>query len=342
MNKTLKVASDRARDRTKTVLPVEIARGIYIEHPPSAQALKLLHLMISKAGGSMAEDRHHELKARDFRVLKGMRKHDKASLVPLFTQLRVATFHYDDVEAKNLHIGGFLDHAEIDYRYEDETGEITVRWWFGGLFKKLAADSNHWAILDRQTVFNLRSKYSILLFQHVASLVNLDHKVSQIFTIKELRGMLGVPEGKLSTWNNLNQMALKPAILEVNQLARFSIKAVPIKDGRHVDAVRISWETKPDVEPVKEELRRPNVGRKARREGRAETPAVEFPSSGRVDKDWEIIARDNAPRLQGNHVPDLLVLSSAFRKWCEERSIRLDAKSIEKTFTTWCKSYSPR
>ena len=30
----------------------------------------------------MAEDRHHELKARDFRVLKGMRKHDKASLVP--------------------------------------------------------------------------------------------------------------------------------------------------------------------------------------------------------------------------------------------------------------------
>ena len=118
----------------------------------------------------MAEDRHHELKARDFRVLKGMQKHDKASLVPLFTQLRVVTFHYDDGGAKNFHIGGFLDHAKIDYRYEDETGEITVRWWFGGLFKKLAVDSNHLAILDRQTVFNLRSKYSILLFQHVASL----------------------------------------------------------------------------------------------------------------------------------------------------------------------------
>ena len=78
-------------DDTKTVLPVEIARGTYIEHPPSAQALKLLHLMISKAGGSMAEDRHHELKARDFRVLKGMRKHDKASLVPLFTLVRLCS-----------------------------------------------------------------------------------------------------------------------------------------------------------------------------------------------------------------------------------------------------------
>ena len=333
MSRTLKVASDRAYDDSKTVLPVEIARGTYIEHPPSAQALKLLHLMIAKAGGAMAEDRYHELKARDFRILKGMRKHDKASLVPLFTQLRVATFHYDDVEAKHLHIGGFLDHAEIDYRYEDDTGEITVRWWFGGLFKKLAADSNHWAILDRQTVFNLRSKYSILLFQHVSSLVNLEHKVSQIFTIKELRGMLGVPEEKLSTWNNLNQMALKPAVSEVNQLARFNIKATPIKDGRHVDAVRISWEVKPDVEPVKEELRRPKVGRKARREGKAETPVEAFPASGSIsyDEPWKTIAR------QHGNGKDINLIANDFRRWCKTKSIPLGGSKITKQFETFCK-----
>jgi len=333
MNNTLKVASDRAYDGSKTVLPVEIARGTYIEHPPSAQALKLLHLMIAKAGGTMAEDRYHELKASDFRAIKGIRKHDKASLVPLFTQLRVATFHYDDVEAKHLHIGGFLDHAEIDYRYEDDTGEITVRWWFGGLFKKLAADSNHWAILDRQTVFNLRSKYSILLFQHVASLVNLEHKVSQIFTIKELRGMLGVPEGKLARFADLNRDALKPAVAEVNQLARFTIKATPIKDGRHVDAVRISWEVKPDIEPVKEELRRPKVGRKARREGRVETPVEHFPASGSIsyDEPWKTIAR------QHGNGKDINLIANDFRRWCKSKSIRLDGVKIAKQFETFCK-----
>ena len=333
MRKTLKVAKDRAYDDSKTVLPVEIARGTYIEHPPSAQALKLLHLMIARAGGAMAEDRYHELKASDFRAIKGMRKHDKASLMPLFTQLRAATFHYDDVEVKELHIGGFLDHAKIDYRFEGDTGEITVRWWFGGLFKKLAEDSNHWAIIDRQTVFNLRSKYSILLFQHISSLVNLNHKVSQIFTIKEIRGMLGVPEAKLSTWNNLNQMAIKPAVAEVNHLARFTVKATPIKDGRHVDAVRISWEVKPDIQPVKAELDRPNTGRKARREGVAEIPANLFPATGgiRYSQPWGEIAK------QHGNGKDINLIANDFRKWCKSKGIPLDGANIEKQFEGFCK-----
>ena len=180
-------------------------------------------------------------------------------------------------------------------------------------------------------MFNLRSKYSILLFQHVASLVNLDHKVSQIFTIKELRGMLGVPEGKLSTWNNLNQMALKPAILEVNQLARFSIKAVPIKDGRHVDGVRISWETKTDVEPVKEELDRSNIGRKVRREGTGETPIAAFPDSGSIRflDPWERLARENCNWDHGK-------IADAFRAWCSIKKIALDANRIERYFKNFC------
>jgi hypothetical protein len=54
------------------------------------------------------------------------------------------------------------------------------------------------------------------------------------------------------------------------------------------------------------------------------------------------IARDNAPKLDGGHVPDLRKLADAFRKWCGEKSIPLDMQNIENTFTTWCKSYSAR
>ena len=332
MNKTLKVAADRAYDDTKSVIPVEVARGIYIEHPPSAQALKLLHMMIAKAGGAMAEERKHELKLSEIRRIPKMRNHDKSSLVPLFTQLRAATFHFDDTDAQKISIGGFLDHAEIDYRYEDETGEITVGWWFGGLFKKLAAKSNHWAILDRQTVFNLRSKYSILLFQHVASLVNLEHKVSQIFTIPDLRGMLGVPEGKLKRWDMLKRYALMPAIAEVNQLARFTVTATPIKDGRHIDAVRISWELKPNLEPFKAELSRPKMGRKARRDGSAETPILAFPASGgvRYAAPWDAICKANCNW-------DQTVVADSFRAFLNTRKIKLDAKNITTLFEGFCK-----
>ena len=116
------------------------------------------------------------------------------------------------------------------------------------------------------------------------------------------------------------------------------------KIGRTVAEVEIAWEVKEDLTKVKAEHDRPKVGRKARRDGTAEAPALSFPSSGSVKytQPWDKIARDTAPRLPGNHVPDLRVLSDSFRKWCAEKSIPLDMTSIEKTFTTWCKSYSAR
>lgn len=42
MGKTIQLAADRAFDRTKTVLPAEVARGIYMQNPPGLAALKLM------------------------------------------------------------------------------------------------------------------------------------------------------------------------------------------------------------------------------------------------------------------------------------------------------------
>ena len=65
-------------------------------------------------------------------------------------------------------------------------------------FREMAAESNHWAILDRQAVFHLGSKYSVLLFQHIASLQNLKHVTSKRFTVPDLRAMFGMSDGKFS------------------------------------------------------------------------------------------------------------------------------------------------
>lgn len=208
MGKTVQVAADRAHDDTKTVVPAELARGIYIENPPGAQALKLMHLLISIAGGRMADDVQHELRMADMKAIEGMRNHDRATLRALFIELRGAVIAYDKSEEKAEIIGGFLDKATIDYR-DEASGHLLVKWWFGRVFREIAEESNHWAILDRQTVFALSSKYAILLFQHVASLANLDRISSKTFTIPELRALLGVPAGKLDRFSNLNTWALK-------------------------------------------------------------------------------------------------------------------------------------
>jgi hypothetical protein len=209
----------------------------------------------------------------------------------------------------------------------------------------MAQDSNHWAILDRQAVFHLGSKYSVLLFQHIASLQNLKHKTSKRFTVSELRAVFGIPEGKLTRFSNFNTWAIKAAVDEINSdLTRLHLTVTYHKIGRTVAEVEIAWEVKADLTKVKDELDRPKVGRKVRRDGTAETTVTAFPASGSVKdtQPWDGIARDHAPRIDGRHVPDLRVLADTFRKWCVQKSIPLDAPSIEKTFTTWSKSYSAR
>ena len=134
------------------------------------------------------------------------------------------------------------------------------------------------------------------------------------------------------------------AITEINQLSRLTLTATPHKIGRTVASVDIAWKVKPDPTDTKRELEHSKVGRKARREDMAETPALSFPSFGSVKdtQPWDKIARGHAPRIDGRHVPDLRVLADTFRKWCAEKSIPLDMRNIEKTFTTWCSGYSPR
>jgi hypothetical protein len=345
MGKTTQVAADRAYDQTKTVLPAEVAQGVYMQNAPGLAALKLMHLMIGTAGGRMADDVQHTMSLADIRKIDGMDNHTRASITPLFAELAAAVLIHDDTEKKRVRIGGMVDDAEIDYREESMTGHLVVSWYFGRTFRRMAQDSNHWAILDRQAVFHLGSKYSVLLFQHIASLQNLKHKTSKRFTVSELRAVFGIPEGKLTRFSNFNTWGIKVAVDEINSdLTRLHLTATYHKIGRTVAEVEIAWEVKADLTKVKDELDRPKVGRKARRDGTTETTVTAFPVSGSVKdtQPWDRIARDNAPRIDGRHVPDLRVLADTFRKWCGEKSIPLDMKNIEKTFTTWCKSYSPR
>ncbi|WP_347268682.1 replication initiation protein [Paracoccus sp. (in: a-proteobacteria)] len=331
MGKTLDVARDRAFDRTATVLPAEVARGVYMRNAPSLQALKLMHLMIGTAGGRMADEVQHELRLSDIRQIEGMRNHDRASLTPLFQELAAAVLTHDDPEKQVVTIGGLLDEARIDYRHE-VSGDLLVTWWFRRTFRRMAAESNHWAILDRQTVFHLGSRYSVLLFQHIASLVNLDHITAKTFSIPELRAVLGIPEGKLARFSHLNDRVIKHAIAEINQLSRLTLTATPNKIGRTVASVTIGWQVKDDLAPAKRELQGHSAGRKARRNGSAETVARSFPATGGIefDQHWRDLKRAAGCSMDNTMIAD------KFRAWCAGKGLALDARNIEQAFSSFC------
>ena len=332
MGKTTEVAADRARDDAKTVLPAEVARGVYIANPPGPEALKLMHLLIGAAGGRMAEDVQHELRLAEIKKIDGMRNHTRATLRELFIKLAGTVMVFDDTEARCEIIGGFLDRAKLDYRQE-VSEDLLVTWWFGGAFRSMAEKSCHWAIMDRQTIFALRSKYSILLFQHIASLVNLKHTNSKTFTVPELRSMFGISEGKSKRFSDLKRNIIKAAIAEINQLSRLTLTATSNKIGRTVASVTIAWAINPDPTEVKRELDRSNIGRKVRLQGTGQTPIAAFPAAGSIRflDPWDRLARENCNWDHGK-------IADAFRSWCQERKIKLDARSIEQKFVNFCAS----
>jgi plasmid replication initiation protein len=200
------------------------------------------------------------------------------------------------------------------------------------MFQRMAEKSNHWAILDRQTVFHLGSKYSVLLFQHISSLTNLSHVRSKTFTVVELRAILGVPEGKLMRFADLNRRALQAAIEEINQLSRLTLTASPKKMGRTVATVTISWKMKADPGETQRELGHSKVGRKARRGNAVETITTSFPETGGIaySPHWQKIKRE-----AGCNKDDQLIASD-FRRFCKDKGISLDAKTIEKLFASYC------
>ena len=275
MRKTTEVAADRAYDQTKTVLPAAMAQGVYMRNAPSLQALKLMHLMIGTAGGRMADEVRHEMRLSDIRKIDGMKNHDRVSIAPLFEELRAVVIREGtpDVGTGRVVIGGLLDEALLD-RVDPISGDTLLSWYFARTFKRMALDSNHWAILDRQAVFHLTSKYSVLLFQHIASLVNLKHVTSKRFTVPELRALLGIPEGKTKRFADLKRNILQLAIAEINSdVTRLHLTATYHKVGRTVAKVELAWEVKEDLAKVRAEQDRPKVGRKARRDGTAFTEA---------------------------------------------------------------------
>lgn len=334
MAKTLSVIADRGSAGPETVLPAEYARGIYVRNAPGALALKLMHALIAKAGGGLADARAHEIRLAELRSIAGMRHFDRTTLAPLFEELRSVVLTYDDPEAMLLTIGGLLDTARIDYRYE-AGGEALIRWWFGAAFREMAEKSDHWALLDRQTLYALTSKYSILLFQHFASLQGLEFKTAETFTVERLRAALGVPAGKLARFANLNRDALQPALEEINQLARFTLTATPKKVGRSVVAVEIAWASK-DGGARRKVTRQERPKAVAAHAPTGLTALRSFPAEGGTSfmEPFRSI-REAAGLNEGQG----RVVANAFRAELKAQEVPLDAPDVAERFQTFCEAW---
>jgi len=157
---------------------------------------------------------------------------------------------------------------------------------------EILRDSELYARMQMKVIASFNSKYALSLYETISARINL-RKSSEAIDIETLRLWLGVEMGKLGTWSDLRRMALEPALSEVNGLSPYSVEAEPIKRGRKVVQVKLTWSKKQPFSPSEQaaarEVNRGRVGRKARLTGTAEKLVPEL-SPDQIQKGYNAAA----------------------------------------------------
>jgi len=239
----------------------------------SLRGAKLFHLLIQAAGVDVAEPVTHKI---TLAALNETFHIAIPELIELIDELHTTTIKLRLTDTKGRRYtksGPILSDAE---REDEAQEQAELRFEFSPTLRRVIANSNHWAVISKRAVLAFESRYALRLYTVLSLRAGL-RKTSEEFTVEDLRELLGVPAGKLMIWKNLRRRALEPAMAEINQLAGFYAGFVPLKRGRKIVGVRLTWGLKDHdarAEALKE-LERPKVGRKERREGRVELVARE-------------------------------------------------------------------
>ncbi len=311
----------------------------------SLRAAKLLHLLVAATGPEACVDKVHVLPIERLNAFHVSLE----EFVETCRELFGVMVRFETKNAKGrpvLELGPLLSRVARDL---DEGADAELRFQLSPVLRMVLEKSNYWAVLSRRAVLAFESRYALRLYEIVAIRAGLVLKTAETFSIDQLRERLGVPIGKLPRWNDIRRFALDPAIAEVNQLSGFQVTYEPIKRGRSVTGVRLSWAQRDPTgrAAVARELEASRVGRKARREGTAEILAevaqdpseglpAAFPPSGTIRYGrWAEIARSALPEP----TPDLDHVAGRFRAWTEGKGIPLAAPGIEQTFTGFCRGW---
>jgi plasmid replication initiation protein len=148
----------------------------------------------------------------------------------------------------------------------------TFRYRFTEELSELLKDSTIFAKLDKETMRSFRSKYAFSLYEAVARRIRMRAFMEEL-TVDELRELLGVEEGKLIGYGNLNKFAIKPAVTEVNAISDFAVTIQPKKKGKKVVSFLMGWNLKDNAgkQAAYAERQRHSAGRTSRQTNTVET-----------------------------------------------------------------------
>ncbi|PRY92012.1 replication initiator protein [Hasllibacter halocynthiae] len=212
--------------------------------------------------------------------------------------------------------------------------------------RRIIGHSTVFARLQREVMFALSSKYALTLYEMVQKRGNLRWKSSERFSLDQIRGVLGVPKGKLTTWSNLNLRAITPAVAEVNALSDYMVEIVPAKTGRRVTHVELRWWRK-DGQGGDAAARERSVARGGREEREAARAADPVPPAagqgGRPRPAWldrvgEALRTETYETARLRHPGyDVYFVEAEWRAWAKGREA---PKDPDRAFLAFLRKYA--
>lgn len=176
--------------------------------------------------------------------------------------------------------------------FDSEREDGRLKYDFHRKLVPILRKSEIYARMETKVLTAFTSKYGLGLYEVLSTKIKL-RKSSEEIDLEALRQWLGVEDGKLSRWPDLNRFAVKPAVTEVNALSPYTVEIAPIRRGRKVVAVTVSWAKKQPFSPAERaaarEVNRSKIGRKARISGTVQTVAIEL-TPDQIQKGYDAAA----------------------------------------------------
>ena len=147
---------------------------------------------------------------------------------------------YERVDEKDERWKGATGMFVCEYKKKSERDGV-FRYMFPAPLVDILLDPRVYARLHIPFILQLKSKYSISLYQILEAVANRRNPTLEV-ALDELRRWLNVPEGKLLRWNNFYSKALNPALKEINDKSLMSgivAQAESIRNGRGGKVTRV-------------------------------------------------------------------------------------------------------
>ncbi|RIA46400.1 replication initiator protein [Hephaestia caeni] len=350
LSRTLRVADVIRRGDLEFVSkPGELVESEFEAGSLSAAARKAFALMIRKAGPEAGDDKIFTITKKE---LRGSHKGNERIQAVMDELLRVIVrIRTTSKKGKPAIMSQSLLSSCVEETAED--GMSVVEYAFSDNFKRVMQRSEYYARVNLGVMLSLQSRYSLTLYDLGCLIINRHNRVVKM-DVDELRRRLGVPEGSFKNFAEFRRDVLAKSKAEIDQLADFLVEWEEVRGsgrGRPVVAVKLTFNPKDPVEQEEtaKELDRPKVGRRARRDGTAETvvplPVRALPvnkpfPSGTLhfcsDQRLLTIVADYG----GGWDKDLV--ASAYRETMGSRLESLTGQALYKSWEGFCKSFVGR